>query len=315
RPEEVGTPVSIGRPVGNTRVLVLDRELRPVPIGVPGELCAGGPGVARGYVGRPDLTAERFVPDPEGGFGERLYRTGDLGRFRANGLIEFLGRRDEQVKLRGFRIELEEIEAVVARQPGVRAAVVTVREDAPGIRRLVGYVVPDREPAPTPQELRSSLQQSLPEYMVPSAFVALQSLPLTGNGKVDRKALPPPPLPEGGGSGYTAPRNELERTIAAIWREVLGLQQVGVHDNLFELGGNSLVVIKLHGRLEQELERKLPIMELFRHTTIDALARALAGDAPQREGGAEQARTRTQTRRESLAQLNEARARRRTRPE
>jgi hypothetical protein len=196
----------------------------------------------------------------------------------------------------------------------VRDAVVVAREDLPGDRRLVGYVVPSRQPAPTPAELRSALQQTLPDYMVPWAFVEMEALPLTANGKVDRKALPAPQVTAG--EGYVAPRNNLERAIATAWREVLGLARVGVHDNFFELGGSSLLVVKLHGRLKQALgNRELSVMDLFRYSTVDALARYLAAGEARGESAAEQARARTRTRRESLQQLSQARSQRRGRNE
>jgi acyl-coenzyme A synthetase/AMP-(fatty) acid ligase/aryl carrier-like protein len=306
--------IPYGRPIDNAVYHVLDERLEPCPIGVPGDLYIGGRCLCVGYARMPETTAESFLPDP---FpeepGARLYRTGDRARYGADGNLEFLGRVDQQVKVRGYRIELEEIEAALARHPGVREAVVTVRDDVGGDKRLVGYVVPSGQPAPTASQLRSALQQRLPEYMVPWTFVVLDSLPLTANGKVDRKALPAPKVASS--EGYVAPRNELERVIAAAWKEILGLRQIGVHDNLFELGGSSLLVVKLHGRLEQELGRKLSVMDLFRHTTIDALARHLSQEEPQRESGADQARARTQTRREALSQLQQNRNRRRGKPE
>ncbi|HEV7787251.1 MAG TPA: amino acid adenylation domain-containing protein, partial [Thermoanaerobaculia bacterium] len=236
-PEAIAPP--IGRPIANSRVHVLDAAFRPVPVGVPGELAIGGAGLARGYLGRPEATAESFVPDPFGGFGERLYRTGDRVRLRPDGELEFLGRADFQIKIRGFRIELEEIEAALLRLPGVREGVVIAREDTPGESRLVGYVVASAMPensAPPPAGLREALLQTLPEPMVPWTFVLLDALPLTANGKVDRKALPAPQVAgaaAGSDAVFVAPRNDLERRIGTVWREVLDLPAVGVHDNFF----------------------------------------------------------------------------------
>ncbi|HYG61472.1 MAG TPA: amino acid adenylation domain-containing protein, partial [Thermoanaerobaculia bacterium] len=310
--------IPYGRPIAGARYQVLDAGLEPCPIGVPGDLYIGGRGLCVGYARLPALTAGRFVPDPWSGEvaepGARLYATGDRARYGRDGNLEFLGRVDQQVKVRGYRIELEEIEAVLTRHPGVREAVVVAREDLPGDPRLVGYVVASCRPAPAPAELRSALQQTLPEYMVPWTFVEVEALPLTANGKVDRKALPAPQVTAG--EGYVAPRNNLERAIATVWREVLGLARVGVHDNFFELGGSSLLVVKLHGRLKQALgNRNLSVMDLFRYSTVDALARYLAAGEARGESSAEQARARTRTRRESLQQLSEARSQRRGRTE
>ncbi len=311
-PESVSPP--IGRPIANARVYVLDAAFRPVPVGTPGELAVGGVGLARGYLGRPDATADGFVPDPFGGeAGERLYRTGDRVRWRPDGELEFLGRADFQVKIRGHRIELEEVEAALLRLPAIREAVVVARED-----RLVGYVVTSGQPAPTPGELREALLQALPEPMVPWTFALLDALPLTANGKVDRNALPAPPVSVGvAGTAAVAPRNELERQIGAVWREVLQLPVVGVHDNFFESGGSSLRIVKLHSRLREALGVDVPVTELFRHPTVESLARRLAGEpraeAPQEK--VEAARARSRSRQESLRQMSQARASRRGRNE
>ncbi|QRN99307.1 amino acid adenylation domain-containing protein [Archangium violaceum] len=241
------SPVPIGTPIPYTELYVLDGHLRPVPIGVPGELFIGGAGVVRGYLGRPELTAERFVPDPfRGERGARLYRTGDRARWRADGTVEFLGRLDHQVKVRGHRIEVGEVEAALALHPAVQAAVVAAREDVPGETRLVAYAVARPGQALEEGALRECVLRRLPEYMVPSAFVVLEALPLTPNGKVDRKALPAPrdaglePRRE-----YVAPRTEAERTLAEVWAQVLGREQVGVHDNFFELGGDSVLGLRV----------------------------------------------------------------------
>jgi aryl carrier-like protein len=279
-PEGVGS-IPIGRPIGNTRVYVLDEGMRQAPIGVAGELFIGGDGLARGYLNRPELTAEKFVPHPfaaEGG--GRLYRTGDLVKWRADGTIEFLGRTDHQVKVRGFRIELGEIEAALRRHPGVREAVALMREDAPGEKRLVGYVVGYVVPAEgrtsEAAELRACLETGLPEYMVPSAFVFLETLPLTPNGKVDLGALPAPEGRAAADEALVPPRNDLERRIVAIWKEVLHLDQVGVHDNFFDLGGHSLTLLRVHGRL-RETQPDVTIVDLFEYPTVSALAAHLTG--------------------------------------
>jgi len=271
-------PVLAGRPIANTRIYIVDRidpDMQPAVPGTPGELLIGGDGVARGYFGRPDLTAERFVPDP---FGERpggrLYRTGDLARHRNGGELEILGRLDHQVKIRGFRIELGEIETALAAVPGVRQAVVVARADRSGGRRLIAYLVAETDL--DVQTLRRFLAERLPEAFIPSRFVTLAALPLTPNGKVDRAALPEPDAgrPELG-TDYRPPRSELERTIAAVWREVLGVEAVGVHDNFFDLGGHSLLLAQAHSRLIA-LGHDLTLLDLFRHPTVDALARRLS---------------------------------------
>ncbi|HEU4881441.1 MAG TPA: amino acid adenylation domain-containing protein, partial [Longimicrobium sp.] len=259
--------VPIGRPVWNTALYVLDAALRPMPVGTPGELYIGGVQVARGYLDRPGLTAERFVPDPfsaEGG--ARLYRTGDRARWRADGAIEYLGRLDFQVKVRGFRIELGEIEARLAEHPEVREAVVVAREDAPGETRLVAYIVGEAETG----ALRDRLRQSLPEYMVPAAFVPLDALPLTPNGKLDRKALPAPEYAAGG--EYVAPRTPAEEVLAGIWAEVLRLERVGVHDNFFDLGGHSLLIMRLLAKIQATFDLEISIRTVFSMPTLEALA-------------------------------------------
>ena len=255
-------PVLIGRPIANTEVYVLDRHCRPVPAGVPGELYIGGAGLARGYLKRPELTAERFVPHPFARVGgaradARLYRTGDLVRFTrdpgAPGALEYLGRVDFQVKVRGFRIELGEIESVLLRHEAVKQAVVTVQEDRLGERRLVGYVVFHPAASATQSELRRALRATLPDYMVPSLIQELDAMPLTQSGKVDRKALPDPFALEGADDGFAEPSTPMEQLIAGIWREVLGITRVGIHDNFFELGGHSLLSMRVISRIEQKV--------------------------------------------------------------
>ncbi len=288
-----GRPIenpSIGRPIDNVNVYVLDRRLQPVPVGVPGELHVGGAGVARGYLNRPELTAERFIPHPfDPRPGARLYKTGDLVRWLPDGRLDFLGRIDHQVKLRGYRIELGEIEAALRRHPGVREGVVVAREDAPGDKRLVAYLVPHQpaSSAPSVSELRDFLQEKLPHYMTPSAFMVVEELPLTPNGKVDRRALPPPDSTRPDlAKRYVPPSSAREELLAKIWSQVLGLEQVGIHDNFFELGGDSILSIQVIARANQEGLRLNP-RQFFQHQTIAELA-TVAGAAPavQAEQGA-----------------------------
>ncbi|MDY7076527.1 MAG: amino acid adenylation domain-containing protein, partial [Chloroflexota bacterium] len=279
----------IGRPIDNTRLYILDQNLQPVPVGVPGELLVGGVSLARGYLNRPELTKEKFIPDPFApsysppargggrvGAESRLYRTGDLVRYRADGNIEFLGRIDHQVKVRGFRIELGEIEAVLEQHPEVQDGVVVVREDAPGDKRLVAYLVPMNEVGPSVGELRSFLRQTLPEYMVPSAFVTLGALPLSPSGKVDRRALPEPegvrPEME---REYVPPRNETEEKLAVMCAELLGVDRVGIYDSFFDLGGHSLLATQFISRVRDAFEVELPLRTLFEHPNVAELTEAL----------------------------------------
>jgi hypothetical protein len=271
-----GGAAPIGRPFGATRVYVLDARQGPLPPGVAGELYIGGSGVARGYRGRADLTAARFVPDPFGLPGNRLYRTGDRGRWRQDGVLELFGRTDHQVKVRGVRIELGEVETAVRRHPSVRETVVEAREDPRGNKRLVAYAVlrPSTELALV--ELRRWLQQSLPEPMIPSALVRLENLPLSANGKVDRGSLPEPgPMPLDGAAGYLAPRTPLEETLARVWAEVLEVERVGVHDSFFDLGGHSLQSVQLVARLTAALNRPVSVKTVFQAPTVAAMAEVL----------------------------------------
>lgn len=263
--------VPIGRPLANTQLYILDCDRQLVPIGVPGELHIGGKGLARGYLNRPELTAEKFIPHP---FcpGERLYKTGDLACYLPDGSVNFLGRLDEQVKIRGYRVELGEIEQVLAQHSGVREAIVIVREDVPGDKRLVAYLVPDREEFST-KELRQYLLQKLPEYMVPTAFVVLEAMPLTPTGKVNRRILPVPSSDRQSLSeGFVAARDSLELQLTQIWLEVLNLQTVGVRDNFFELGGNSLIALRLMSEIQQQFGKNLPLATLFQSSTIEQQA-------------------------------------------
>jgi hypothetical protein len=249
-----------------------------VPTGVWGELYLGGHCVGRGYLDRPDLTAERFLPDPlDAAPGARMYRTGDRVRWLPDGNLEFGGRNDTQVKLRGFRIELGEIEAALLAHPAVKDAVVVVREDGPGGKHLVAYWVPTPGESSTTDALRTFLRRTLPEHMVPALFVPLEAIPLTTNGKPDRRALPAPQRSEPEVT-FTAPREGLEQALAAIWVEVLRLERVGAADNFFDVGGTSLLLQSVHVKVEALVGRRVPLLELLRHATVRAQAAHLSGD-------------------------------------
>ena len=295
----VSGPATIGRPIANKQIYLLDSHLQPVAVGISGELHIGGDGLARGYLNRPDLTAEKFIPDPfSDESGARLYKTGDLARYLPDGDIEFLGRIDHQVKIRGFRIEPGEIEAVLGQHPAVRETVVVAREDiennACGLwiaegggenpkskiqnlkstgKRLVAYVVANQNVVPSTSELRSFLKSKLPDYMLPSAFVFPDTLPLTPNGKVDRRALP---APDGSRpelkEAFVSPRTPVEKVIAAIWVEVLKLEQVGIHDDFFVLGGHSLLATQVIARVNDAFQIELPLRVLFEKPTVGELA-------------------------------------------
>ncbi|RYZ35944.1 MAG: amino acid adenylation domain-containing protein, partial [Myxococcaceae bacterium] len=274
--DSVGLSVPIGRPLAQSTAWVLDASLQPVPVGVPGALYVGGDGLAWGYLNRPDLTAERFIPHPFATQpGARLYSTGDRVRWQSDGTLEFLGRTDFQVKLRGFRIEPGEVEAVLRQSSQVREAVVLAREDVPGDKRLVAYVVSTEEGF-DPGTLKAHIQKQLPEYMVPTAWVELSSLPLSANGKVDRKALPVPEAPRVSAAEVVAPRNAMETALAAIWAEVLHLESVGIHDDFFELGGHSLLATQVVSRIRSTLGVELPLGDLFSAPTVATLAEKLA---------------------------------------
>jgi amino acid adenylation domain-containing protein len=282
-----GRVVPMGTALANTRLYVLDGRREPVPTGITGELYVGGLPVARGYLNRPALTAERFVPDPfSGAPGARLYRTGDLVRYMPDGNLQFVGRADHQVKLRGYRIELGEVEAALSAHPAVRRCLAVVREDEPGDRRLVAYLVGAAGATPNAGDLRTHLRERLPEYMVPAAFVVLEEIPLTVTGKVDRRALPAPDAAEGSpAEAYVAPRNPIEEAVAEAWREVLGVESVSVNDNFFELGGQSISAIKLLSKVNRTLGVELQLRAIFQHPTVAGLAEAVVQELLSHENG------------------------------
>jgi natural product biosynthesis luciferase-like monooxygenase protein len=307
--------ITIGRPIANTQLYVLDANREPVPPGVHGELYIGGAGVVRGYLHRPELTAERFVPDPFAAEpGARMYRTGDLARFAEDGRVDFLGRLDHQVKIRGYRIELGEIESALLEHPSVREAVVVALDDGGG-KRLVGYVSKKPGLDLCTTSLRGSLRDRLPEYMVPSQIVVLAALPLTPNAKIDRKALPAPEsVSAAPPATFVAPGSEFEQLIAHVWSDLLHVERVGLDDNFFDLGGHSLLAVQAHRRIRDEAKRELSLTDLFRFPTIRGLAGFLEGDG----GGSadlEKSALRAEARRESLDRRSELRARRRTQKE
>jgi acyl carrier protein len=290
----------IGVAIPDLRLYLLDRHGIPVPLGAPGEIHVGGAGLARGYLARPGLSAARFVPDPFSGQpGERLYRTGDLARQRPDGSLEFAGRIDHQVKIRGFRIELGEIESVLGTHPDVQRAVVLAREEV-GETQLAGYVEGRAGTRPVLEELRSFLRQRLPDYMVPASFVALESLPVDQNGKIDRRALAalrgealPRSVP------FVPPSTEAEESIAQVWCEVLGLEAVGVNDTFFDLGGHSLALLQVQRKLQDRLGREIPIIDLFGAPTVAALALRLAGTGEEGIAAAAAGDERAEVRREA----------------
>jgi amino acid adenylation domain-containing protein len=286
------TRIPIGRPLRRRRAYVLDGNDRILPAGVPGELCIGGKLLARGYLGRPGLTAERFVPDPHTDEpGQRMYRTGDVVRYLPDGVVEFFRRADDQVKVRGFRVEPGEIESVLGEHPAVRQIVVLNRQDVPGDNRLVAYVVPREEDPPAASELRSFAKEKLPAFMVPSSFVMLESLPMTPGGKVDRQALPAPTTERVDlENSYVAPRTSVEQELADMWAQVLGVESVGVHDNFFDLGGHSLLATQLVSRVRNAFHVEVPLKDLFDAPTIADIALIIAQDLAGGEDGEEVAK-------------------------
>jgi acyl-coenzyme A synthetase/AMP-(fatty) acid ligase/acyl carrier protein len=270
--------VEIGRPIANTQLYVLDQSLQPVPQGVAGELFIGGAGLARGYWRRPELTAEKFIPNPFGTTpGARLYRTGDLARYLPDGDIEYLGRMDHQVKIRGFRIELGEIEAALAEQSIVRDVVVLMREDTPEDKRIVAYLVVDQESASPADELRRKLKEKLPSFMIPSTFIFLETMPLTPNGKIDRKALPAPDHTRPDiAEAFAAPRTPIEEMMATIWSQTLEIEKVGIHDNFFSLGGHSLLATQVVNRVRDTFNVDVPLRLFFETPTVADFANYVA---------------------------------------
>ena len=287
---QVGSSVPIGRPIANTQIYILDDHLAPVPMGAAGELYIGGDGLARGYLNRPELTREKFIPNPfSKAAASRLYKSGDLARYRSDGVIEFLGRKDTQVKIRGFRIELGEIEAVIVSHPSVREAVAAVREEVPGDKRLVAYVVPASENVLDDGAVRNFLKTKLPDYMLPTIIVSLDGIPLTANGKVDRNALP---IPGHGFDGLprsivSPPKTPVEATVARIWAEVLGIDTICIEDNFFELGGHSLLATQVISKLRNRFQIDLPLRSIFEAPTIADLSTYVADGLEKRAGSVE----------------------------
>jgi acyl-coenzyme A synthetase/AMP-(fatty) acid ligase/aryl carrier-like protein len=278
RQADVGGGSVIGSGLDDLQVYVLDEELEPVPVGVAGEIYVGGGGLARGYLHRPELTAERFMPNPFSTQpGARIYRSGDSGRYLTGGGIEYLGRVDQQVKVRGYRIELGEIESVLGQHMSVREAVVVTREAISGEKSLTAYIVPESEQEVQVNELRRHLKQKLPEYMMPASFVILDALPLTSHNKLDRRALPDPePYHPELESTFIPPQTELEKALCHIWQTTLQVEMVGIDDNFFDIGGHSLLVVQVQHRLRQDLNITVPVIDLFLHPTINALSKHLS---------------------------------------
>jgi acyl carrier protein len=265
--------IPIGRPIANTQIYILDDAMRPVPVGVPGDLYIGGDGVTRGYLNRPDLTAERFVPDPFRGGTARMYWTGDQARYRSDGTIDFLGRTDFQVKVRGYRIELGEIESALSAHPSIRDVVVLVREDEPGDKRIVAYAIPSGAALAGDDELRTFLGEQLPEYMIPAHFVEMDVFPTTPNKKTDRKALPvPSAVARRPAEGLTLPRTPVEKDIAAVWRDVLHVETIGIDSSFFDVGGNSLLALRLVSSLKDAFRVDMPLHAVAAASTIAEMA-------------------------------------------
>lgn len=277
-PVKSGQPVLLGRPIQNTQFYILDEGMQPVAVGVAGELHIGGDGLARGYLNQPELTAEKFIVDPFSSVpGARLYKTGDLCRYQVDGNIEYLGRMDQQVKIRGFRIELGEIEAVLAQHPNILNVVVIAKEDVPGDKNLVAYLVIREQPAPTVVELREFLLRRFPDYMVPAAYVTLPAMPLTPNGKINRRALPTSGESRlDQGVQFVPPTTATEVALARIWCKLLGVDQIGIHENFFAIGGHSLLAVRMVNEIKQQLAPDMPVRMLFQYATIQELAKALS---------------------------------------
>ncbi len=291
--------IPIGRPIANTHIFILDQNRQPVPVGVPGDLFIGGDGVVRGYLDRPELTAERFIQNPFGDDSQqRLYWTGDLAKYREDGVIDFLGRVDHQVKIRGYRIELGEIEAMLGKHDTVHDCVLLLREDSPGDQRLVAYIVASGS-APDTGDLKNYLRQQLPEYMVPNDVVVLDAMPLTPNGKLDRKQLPSPQgLTQKVVADYVAPENELQEIIVSVWQETLQIDKIGVNDNFFDLGGHSLLIVRVHQQLKEKVEKPISLTDLYRFPTIRSLTDFLNNDDA--NASLKQSSDRAQRRRERM---------------
>ncbi|MCP5098040.1 MAG: amino acid adenylation domain-containing protein, partial [Chloroflexi bacterium] len=304
---------AIGKPISNTQLYVLNPFLQPVPVGVVGELHIGGAGITRGYHNRPDLTATRFIPDPFGGMpGARLYKTGDLVRYRANGDLEFVGRADNQIKIRGYRIELGEIAHALVQHDAVKEATAIVREDTPQQKRIVAYVIPHPGFGITPGELRSHLKQQLPDYMVPSAIVLIDTFPHTPNGKLDKDALPMPTTQRIIEIAYQPPQTATQQKIAAIMQEILQIDQVGIQDNFFDLGAHSLLLIQAHARLQEIFQREIAVIDLFRYATIESLSAYLSQDDNKKQQETATAiQQREQKRRAAMKRARQRKSRRR----
>ena len=303
--------VPVGRPIANTQVYILDQHLQPLPVGIVGELYIGGVGLAQGYLHQPVQTAERFLPDPFAQRpGARMYKTGDLARYLLEGNVEIRGRIDQQVKIRGFRIELGEIEAVIRQHPAIREAVVLAREDESDNKYLVAYIVVSSQDTFTVEDVRSFVKEQLPEYMVPASFTVLPALPLTPNGKVAHDVLLTQATSRPARQAtYAVPRNDLERTIRALWQEVLQIEEIGIHDNFFDLGGHSLLLVQLRSKLCDMLKRDVLIVDLFRYPTISSLAVVLG----QEQGDSQSfqhAHDKAQNRKNAMHQRKQLRQRR-----
>jgi len=306
--ERVPESVPIGRPISNTFVYILDSEMRPVAAGQVGELYAGGDGVARGYLNNPEATAEKFLSDPFGaGPGARMYRTGDLARLREDGVVEFLGRIDNQVKILGHRIEPGEIETVLRMHARVKQVCVVPHTDENQTKRLVAYYVPSTNSGVSPQDLREFLKGKLPQFMVPALFVELTALPLSPNGKVDRAALPPPSFAPEDNRATETPGTQLEKEIASLWQRVLHVERVGLDDNFFDLGGDSLLLVAVHSNLQKMLKVEIPVTDLFEFTTVRTLARHL-GESRPLEPSFSAVQEQAQKQREAFARQRERRA-------